>query len=242
MNTGIYAIIPVKTLSHAKTRLSKTLTSKERRELNLIVLRHVVKTVKSSECVDRVVVVSPDPEVLSICRAQGAVGLEEERNQGVNAAVAKGVDYCISEGGSTSLVIPSDLPCITSSDLKKISGLAMEGEVVAITPSMRLDGTNMLLRKPPSAIKTSYDKDSFITHVSEASRLGVRLILYLSNTIMLDLDTEADLALFMEEPSNLEAYNYLSSVVGRGLVGYGGRQKFHRVKELSTVLEVRGTH
>ncbi|MBI2184478.1 MAG: 2-phospho-L-lactate guanylyltransferase [Thaumarchaeota archaeon] len=213
MPKGLYVIIPVKSLTKTKTRLSSIIKPTQRRTLNLLTLKHVMQTIVDSEQVEGTIVVSPDPAVKLICRQHGAIFLQEKSNRGVNAAVAKGVDYCKAQGAAASLVIPSDLPSITTEDIAALAKIAEEPRVVVITPSMRLDGTNILLRKPADIIKTFYDQNSFPAHLQEAKKTGAKLLLYLSKTVMLDLDTGGDIALFLEEQSQTEAHTYLSSVM-----------------------------
>ncbi|MBI4257613.1 MAG: 2-phospho-L-lactate guanylyltransferase [Thaumarchaeota archaeon] len=236
VGTRLHVVIPVKSSSKIKTRLSTLLKPNQRRTLNLLTLRHIMNTVVDSGQVEDLIVVSPDRTIKPFCKEYGAFFLQEEKDQGVNAAVAKGVNYCMNKGASSSLVIPSDLPCITTTDILNFAKMADEPRIVVITPSMRLDGTNVLLRKPLDVIETYYDQNSFSSHIREAQRANVKLVLYLSRTVMLDLDTEGDIALFLEQESQTEVHSYLTSIFDK--TPLKKKPRFIHPKSEAVILEV----
>src|SRR5215217_7611084 len=81
----------------------------------------------------------------------------EEKERGVNSAVALADSYCMKKAADATMVIPHDLPLLNSTDISKACELAEnESRCIVICPSLRYDGTNMLLRKPPSIIATFY--------------------------------------------------------------------------------------
>jgi 2-phospho-L-lactate/phosphoenolpyruvate guanylyltransferase len=67
-----------------------------------------------------------------------------------------------------------------------------ESRCIVICPSLRYDGTNMLLRKPPSVIATFYDNDSYNMHVKAALKLGIPVKALFSKSVMYDIDTPED--------------------------------------------------
>ncbi|MDA4120234.1 MAG: hypothetical protein OK436_06570, partial [Thaumarchaeota archaeon] len=87
---SLVILIPVKSRG-AKSRLSKQLTYSERRELTLLMLKDLLDVFKRSNLIKACFVVSPDDEVLSIAERSGAGRIREERDRGVNAAVARGM-------------------------------------------------------------------------------------------------------------------------------------------------------
>ncbi len=58
------ALIPVKSLNEAKSRLADSLTHEQRKTLVLEMLHHVITTLLASNVLAGVTVVSPDPFVL----------------------------------------------------------------------------------------------------------------------------------------------------------------------------------
>jgi 2-phospho-L-lactate guanylyltransferase len=73
------ALVPVKTLALAKSRLAASLTQHQRESLVLDMLQHVVTTLNDSEIFEQVYVVSADARVLELVQHWGAEPLRETR-------------------------------------------------------------------------------------------------------------------------------------------------------------------
>src|SRR5690348_16148430 len=73
------ALIPVKVLSKAKSRLAAHLTPEQRANLMLDMLHHVVSMLKESRAFSHVAVVSADPRVQVQAQTWGARVLPEEQ-------------------------------------------------------------------------------------------------------------------------------------------------------------------
>jgi 2-phospho-L-lactate guanylyltransferase len=160
------AIIPVKQLDKAKTRLSSLLSNNERREFCLEMLEDVLVAVTTSKCSRRTVVVSVDPTVLEVAKRFGVFSLIESR-LGLNQAVSEAIDWCVQNGAKSTLILPADIPSVKPIDLARIFSLGKEAAMV-ISPSRSEDGTNALLLTPPNILPTFYGKHSFQRYIMEA--------------------------------------------------------------------------
>ncbi|MDQ3853178.1 MAG: 2-phospho-L-lactate guanylyltransferase [Thermoproteota archaeon] len=189
-----FAIVPVKRFENAKTRLSSILEMDERIRLSLLMLEDTLQTLSVVHLLTQVITVSADKRVEEIAVKYGANFLLEEKERGVNSAVALANSYCMKKkAADATMVIPHDLPLLDSSDISKACELAQnESRCIVICPSLRYDGTNMLLRKPPSIIGTFYDADSYNMHIKAALQLGIPVKRLLSKAIMHDIDTPED--------------------------------------------------
>lgn len=196
----VFAIVPVKKFENAKTRLSPALSSSDRAALSSLMLEETLKVLAATDRLDKVIVVSSDRRARTIASAHGADFLSEERDTGVARAVELANNHSQSQQADATVVIPLDLPLIDSEEVSKACDLA-EGEekCVVICPSVRYDGTNLLLRKPPDVIPTSYDMNSYQNHLAAARRLGIAVKVFLSEKLMLDIDTPADTAVLEDE-------------------------------------------
>ena len=206
----LYVVIPVKGLNEAKGRLAGILSQSQRRELCICMFRDVALRVLDTENVEGLVVVSPDREIVKISRSLGADVLVEEGNFGVNRAVSKGINRCLNYGATAILILPADIPLILEEDIKFMARLGWKRGSAVICPSLRLDGTNALLLNPPRLMDTSYDRDSFRNHLAAGFGRGVKVMVYLSPRLMLDIDTPEDLRVFMslEAGRNTETYSF----------------------------------
>jgi 2-phospho-L-lactate/phosphoenolpyruvate guanylyltransferase len=196
-----YAIVPVKRFENAKTRLSSMLDADDRIRLSSLMLEDTLKILSVAASLTQVVIVSADKRAEEIATKHGANFLREEKEKGVNSAVALADIYCMRKTADATMVIPLDLPLLDAIDISKACELAEnESRCIVICPSLRYDGTNMLLRKPPSVIATFYDTDSYNMHVKAAVKIGVPVKRFFSKTMMHDVDTPKDaLQLIKEE-------------------------------------------
>jgi 2-phospho-L-lactate/phosphoenolpyruvate guanylyltransferase len=208
-----YAIVPVKRFENAKTRLSSILDLDDRIRLSSLMLEDTVKILSSVPSLTQVLIVSPDKRAEELATKHGVNFLREEKEKGVNSAVALADSYCIKKAADATVVIPQDLPLLDAIEVSRASELAEnESKCIVICPSLRYDGTNMLLRKPPSVIATFYDTDSYNMHVKAAIKLGIPIKRLFSKTVMYDIDTPEDaLQLTKEEAVAARSLEFIKS-------------------------------
>ena len=213
MNT--FAIVPVKRFENAKTRLSSMLDKDDRIRLSFLMLEDTLKILSGVSSLTQVLIVSADKRAEEIATKHGANFLFEEKEKGVNSAVALADSYCMKEAADATIVIPHDLPLLVAIDVSRACELAEnESRCIVICPSLRYDGTNMLLRKPPSVIATFYDTDSYNMHVKAAIKLGIPVKHLLSKTVMYDIDTPEDaLQLTKEEAVAARSVEFIKSKI-----------------------------
>jgi 2-phospho-L-lactate guanylyltransferase len=202
-----FAIVPVKRFENAKTRLSSILDTDDRIRLSLLMLEDTLQILSIVNLLTQVITVSADKRVEEIAVKYGANFLLEENERGVNSAVALANSYCMKKkAADATVVIPHDLPLLDSTDVSKVCELAEnESSCIVICPSLRYDGTNMLLRKPPSIIATFYDADSYNMHVKAAIQLGVPVKRFFSKALMHDIDTPEDALEIIKEEETITA-------------------------------------
>ena len=209
-----FAIVPVKRFENAKTRLSSMLDTEDRIRLSSLMLEDTLQILSVAPPLTQVIIVSADKRAYEIATKHGAKFLPEEKEKGVNSAVALADGYCIEkEAADATIVIPHDLPLLDSIVISKACELAeKESTCIVICPSVRYDGTNMLLRKPPSVIGTFYETDSYNTHVRTAIKLGIPVKPLLSKSLMYDIDTPEDaLQLIKEENVAAKSLEFIKS-------------------------------
>jgi 2-phospho-L-lactate guanylyltransferase len=195
---AIHCVIPVKPYFEAKTRLSPFLSLKQRMALGRWLLRRTLRLARA--VVGPVVVVSRDRAVLAEAEAQGAWGLPES-SPGLNPALTQAARFARDCGATGILVLPTDLPCLTASDLESILSLGGGAglkpaphatPVLVIAPCRRATGTNALLMRPPNLIPFAFGPGSFAAHCAAARAAGVEPMVYRSQGVAFDLDTPQD--------------------------------------------------
>src|SRR5437588_3313088 len=180
--------VPVKSLSRAKSRLSRVLTPLERAALTLAMLEDVLDAALSVPGWETWVV-SPDEAALEIAADRGAKPFAEEKPP--LAAAVRQVEVQAMEREADALaVLLADLPLLTGDSLQR--ALTTLGSVV-LAPSEADGGTNLLLRRPPRAIGARFGRDSFARHRAGAEARGLPAAVVTSTELTVDLDVPEDI-------------------------------------------------
>jgi len=190
----VFAVVPVKDLGETKSRLSSSLDPDERAVLTLWMLEHVLATLHETDGVERVGVVSPSPRVLSLAEELDATALGQE-SRGLNNALEEGRGWAVSGDASSLLVLPADLPYLSTFDVRMLLNLLGEDErAVVISPDETREGTNALLIRPPDAVPFAFGPGSYEAHLRVARERGLEPAVYEDANLAFDLDTREDLA------------------------------------------------
>ena len=194
-STRIAAVVPVRALEGAKSRLGEVLDAEERRDLVTRLLERAIAAARSARRVDEVFVVSPDPATLAAAAAAGASPLHQ-RGGGLNAAIDQACDVVMDEGFSALVVLPGDLPFIDGAAIDALIEAAGpdDAAVVVLVPDRHGRGTNALLLRPPAVIAVAFGGDSRHAHAGRAESAAARYV-EIDGPQWLDLDTPEDLLL-----------------------------------------------
>jgi 2-phospho-L-lactate guanylyltransferase len=187
-----YAIVPVRELSAAKTRLAGVLSKKQRTALSLAMLCDVLDALRQTKEVGRVVLVTRDINAARLGTAKGARVLSEGRSHGLNPALRTGIRFAEREGAEQVLIIPADVPLAKPEDLRRTLRAGRKTSVL-IVPSYDGGGTNALLLRPPSVIPVSYGRNSYQRHCRFSREKGLRARILKPRSLQLDVDTPFDL-------------------------------------------------
>ena len=189
----IAAVIPMKSLHSAKSRLSNILTAQQRKNLAMYLLDATIKEIKKSCIISEIIIVSNDKAVKNYSCLNNLIFIKDSE-EGVNKAVILADNYCIDNGINANIVIPHDLPFISAKEIDKICTMSNKyHKCIIICPSKRFDGTNILFRKPPDVIKTHYDDNSYMNHLKEAYKFKIPIECLDIVKLRFDLDTKEDL-------------------------------------------------
>ena len=191
----IWAIVPVKPLRSGKSRLAGTLSEDERAELNRTLLQHTLKTLSDLKEVEHVLVVSRDPQVLTVARLYGARTVREDGQPHLNTALKRATVVAQVYATRGVLVLPADLPLISREDILTLIERAADPPVVVIAPDRHEKGTNALLISPSGLIEYDFGENSFQHHCQRVKEAGARLEIVNLPSLGLDLDLPEDLEL-----------------------------------------------
>jgi 2-phospho-L-lactate guanylyltransferase len=195
---NVWAIVPVKPLNRAKSRLAAMLSPKAREHLAGAMLVHTLSAIHESQAVSGILVISRDNRALVLARKHGARTVQESGTPELNPALERASQVIASWNAQAALVLPADLPLLMAAD---IEGLVQQGryqQSVVIGPDRAETGTNALLMRPPGLIPFLFGEASFARHTAAAESVGAAVHVYRSERLMLDLDTPDDVALYVE--------------------------------------------
>ena len=187
-----WAIVPVKPLRRGKSRLAGILTEDERTDLNRALLQHTLQILSEWREVDEVLVVSRDPQVLTIARNYGARTVREDGQPELNTALKRATVIAQVYATRGVLVLPADLPLISREDALALVERATDPPVVVIAPDRHGKGTNALLISPAGLIEYDFGEDSFQRHCELVKKAGARLEIVNLHSLGLDLDSPED--------------------------------------------------
>jgi len=188
------AILPVKRFAQAKQRLGASVADPLRLELARAMVGDVLAALAETEAIDFTIVVTGEPSVADAARAQGGIVIDDTAQDSQSAAVLLGVERARDEGADRVLCIPGDCPTLDPADLEALlSPSAGKGPEVVIVPDRHGTGTNGLLLTPPGAISPSFGPDSCERHRALALAAGVLSRIERPPSLLLDIDTGADL-------------------------------------------------
>ena len=191
----VFAIVPVKRIGVSKRRLSQNLSTQERKALTIAMLEDVLKALKAS-IVTKVLVVSNDSNVHPIAEQFGAFFFSPIR-KGLNSALEEAFVWCMKNKADSVLVLPADIPLISSKDINTIVMLGSNERQVVLVSS-RDCGTNAFFQCPPNLVRACFGPDSFKKHVNEACKKGAYVKFYYSLGAGLDIDSVDDIKVLLK--------------------------------------------
>lgn len=197
------AILPVKSFARAKQRLGASVAEQLRLALAQAMVADVLLALAETAAIERTIVVTREPLAAEAALALGASVIADDSEQGQSAAALLGVRGALEEGFGRVLCVPGDCPALDPSELTQLLAPTPSGRPgVVIIPDRHGTGTNGLLLDPPDAIEPSFGPGSCERHQALALERGLRCSLERVPSLLLDIDTGADLEALRERLSH----------------------------------------
>jgi 2-phospho-L-lactate/phosphoenolpyruvate guanylyltransferase len=195
------AILPVKRFPLAKQRLGESVANSLRAELARAMVGDVLSALRQCTAIETTIVVTSESSVARTARYIGAIVVEDSAEESQSAAVTLGLARARSEGIDRALCVPGDCPTLDPRELDALLATPLGGAVapeIAIVPDRHGSGTNGLLLSPPNAIPPSFGPDSRARHERLAEEAGIPWRIEQPTSLLLDIDTGADLDVLRE--------------------------------------------
>jgi 2-phospho-L-lactate/phosphoenolpyruvate guanylyltransferase len=175
------AIVPVKGLDGAKSRLAPALSPDERARLVVDMLNRVLAACDGSVAITRTLLVTPEPQL-----ARNGVEVLQDAGTGHADAVAAGLEDPRAREGA--LVVMADCPRVTAAAL---DALADAARPVSIAPSHD-GGVNAVALRDPAVFKPAFGVPAETT-IARARALGIEPVIVNDPALAFDIDRPEDL-------------------------------------------------
>lgn len=195
---NVWAIVPVKPLNRAKSRLAALLSADVREQLAIAMLQNTIETLAQCKAISGILAISRDNRALVIARKHGARTVQESGAPALNSALERANQIITSWNAQAALILPADLPLLRAEDILQLTELGRYQNTVVVAPDRFENGTNALLMRPPDLFPCRFGDQSFHEHMAKAVSVGASVQVYRSERMMLDLDTPEDLAAYLQ--------------------------------------------
>jgi len=203
-------LIPVKSLTTAKQRLAAALDQERRSQLAEAMLRDVM--IAAAGLLGRidVALVTGDARARALAAEFGFLAIDDPRNESETAAIEMATAWCEQRGYDTTVVVPGDIPLITSGELQRVLDAA-PAEGAVFVPAYDRRGSNCILRRPAAIIPLRFGNDSFLPHCEAMGQTGRELVILEMPGIGLDVDNPHELELLVQREGSTNAQRLLRS-------------------------------
>jgi 2-phospho-L-lactate guanylyltransferase len=196
----IAALLPVKEFSRSKDRLSGYLSPGERAELARTMFEDVWDVLREAAArrdgLEGLLVVTAEPYVLTRCRRDGVLCLEEKESDTHSESVRRATKWAMGLGVRTLVSVPIDSPGMTAAEVLALARFGRQHSVVLV-PSVDGSGTNALVRTPPDAIEPCFGPGSCRLHIELAEKKGLDWLVVRPPGLLTDIDTPEDVEEFL---------------------------------------------
>jgi 2-phospho-L-lactate guanylyltransferase len=197
------ALVPLKDLVQAKSRLAGLLRPSERRALAQAMVEDVLRVLARHSEIEQITLVSDDPGA-GLLAQKYAVQYWPEKSlgtQGLNALVQSASERLLAGGEPPLLVLHGDLPLLTEEDISAVLVSQRNLRGLIIGCDRQGTGTNLLAFDATCMPHFCFGVDSCNGHQASARSLGVPVQILQRTGISVDVDDASDLQCVMGQLS-----------------------------------------
>ena len=206
----MWALVPLKLLSHAKGRLAPQLSPEQRQQLVLAMAADVLAALANSQSITHILLISRNHEAKALASRFAAELFAESEGADLPAALIEGIAHACAAQAQGVCIVPADAPLLQASD---VDLLMQQHTVCTVVPDQRLEGTNALVLSPPQALRPIFDGRSFQPHLRAAISQGLAVRVFATPRFSLDIDTPEDLLTLTHSAADSHAKTYLQGVI-----------------------------
>jgi len=212
-------VVPVKSPSCAKQRLSDVLDHPQRTALARQLYQHTLHYLRQHFPKYDVLVVSESQDVLTTSETLGCKTLLQSDDAGLNSAMELAASEITRQGYKGMVMLPADLAFLSHDELSRL--LQYHKQYDLILAEANDGGTNALLVQPANAIRFRFGLNSAQAHQREATKANLKVCVLKLPLMAVDIDKATDLAIAQQANSN-------------ALAGFGKVPLFPSAKSIPT--------
>ncbi|MCB1705426.1 MAG: 2-phospho-L-lactate guanylyltransferase [Halioglobus sp.] len=199
------ALLPLKDLVQAKTRLGGLLRPSERRALAQAMAEDVLAALADHTDISGITLVSDDPGAGLLAQKYGADCWSEASLgcRGLNPLIQRASARLLDSKEQRLLVMHCDLPLLTGRDISAVLDHQRRLQGLVIACDRQGSGTNLLAFGADSVPEFCFGLDSCAGHEASAHRAGFAVEILQRSGIATDVDEPADLQCVMEHLHSL---------------------------------------
>ncbi|MEQ8347209.1 MAG: 2-phospho-L-lactate guanylyltransferase [Sneathiellaceae bacterium] len=194
-----WALVPVKRLDRAKSRLAPHLSPPARQALQRSMLAHVLGELARTPGLDAIAIVTADAEAAALAARFGARHVPENAT-GLNPALVEGSAALAGLGARFIAIVPADLPELVAGDVAAALAEARACGDILVVPDRAGIGTNGLVFPAERPPRFAFGPDSYRRHLAEPGARAFPLA-----SLARDLDRLEDLAALHASIPSLES-------------------------------------
>ena len=191
------ALLPVKSLARAKSRLRDHFSDEDRIEIARALFEDALELCAAADFLTWWVV-SDDADVLGQA-ARRDLNTLTDAGAGLNAALRHAVARLRAEGAQSFTIVPADVPLAYRGDLVDLLDTGATSDIVVV-PSRSDGGTNALHLGEAGLIDPQFGPGSLRAHVGLAEARKLRCSILSLPRLELDIDTIEDVDAFLAAP------------------------------------------
>ena len=212
-DSRIWAVVPVKRFSAAKTRLASVLDAAERAELARLMFEDVRDALmQCRDILAGTLVVTSDAEAAALARCHGAAVVPDTPDCGINDAIRWAVRSIHTKADDALMVVPADIPQVTPNAFAQAASAIATKPRLAIAVAADDRGTNLFACRPVEAIAPCFGPLSFDQHRRAALQAGVAVRTLCLPELSLDIDRPENLRTFLTLKSSTRTHAFLARI------------------------------
>ena len=180
----MWAIIPLKNLELAKSRLAPSLTPEQRRELMLGMVKDGIRALQGCRAIEKIFLLSRDPSCVQLAKDFGIEILSLAEDRCINSGLQPATSLLQSQACKELLIQHGDLPIVSTTAINEfIQSHHEAASDISLVSCQYRGGTNAMILSLPIDMSYEFGENSFQKHVAQAKQKNLSLNILNTNNL-----------------------------------------------------------